>query len=339
VTLRDVYIDRNGSETTIITPPPTAALGALQFHRDLHQPFVDDFILGFRKQFRGQFTVDVSGHRRYYKDQYGLVDINGIYPSGPFQPFGGFGLVDPNRGILYQERNNTWSQEVVTGLSVVAAKNLSRNFQAMVSVSRQWQHLAGTWNPTDPARFIQPDAFPNNRELPWSGGNRDENTLDGRGGPQDYMWRPYSLRMVGQYLAPWDLTLAANYQLQGSDYSGPIVTRLAAPDPTFGPARITLANGTTQPNPLATTIRFAFPTRGEGQVLNEPIRTLQLKIGRNFRVGRHQLEAALSIFNVFNSGANIQYAVGNNQLYNPNYLGQFNKLPARGFQLAFTDRF
>ena len=28
---------------------------------------------------------------------YAQVDINGIYPSGPNQPFGGFGLVDPNR--------------------------------------------------------------------------------------------------------------------------------------------------------------------------------------------------------------------------------------------------
>ncbi len=339
VTTRDVYIDKNGAETTVITPPPTAALAALQFDPDLHQPFVDDFIAGFRKQFPGRFTLDVSGHRRYYKHQYGIVDINGIYPSGPNQLFGGFGLVDPNRGILYQQRNNTWSQEVVTGLTMVAAKDLSHNVQGMVSLSRQWQHLSGTWNPTDPARFVQPDAFPNNRELPWSGGNQDENTLDGRGGPQNYMWRPYSLRVVGYYRAPWEITLAANYQWQGSDYSGPIVTRLSAPDPAFGPPRVTLANGTTQPNPLATTIRFAFPTRGEGQVLNEPIRTLQLKLGRTFKFGRHQFESALSIFNVFNSGANIQYAVGNNQLYNPNYLGQFNKLPARGFQLMFMNRF
>jgi Carboxypeptidase regulatory-like domain len=339
VTTRDVYIDKAGAQTTIITAPPTAALAVRQLAKDLHQPFVDEYILGFRKQFPGQLSLDVSGVRRYYKDEYGLVDINGIYPSGPFQPFGGFGLVDPTRGILYQERNNTWSQEVVTGLMVVVAKNLSHNMQAMVAYNRQWQHLAGTWNPTDPARFVQPDAFPNNRELPWSGGNRDENTLDGRGGPQDYMWRPYNFRLTGQYLAPWQINIAGSYQWEGSDYSGPIVTRIAAPDPRIGPARVTLANGTTQANPLATTIRFAFPTRGDGQVLNEPIRTAQLKIGRKFKLGRHQFEPSVNIYNLFNSGANIQYAVGNNQLYNPNYLGQFNKLPARGVQLTFVDRF
>jgi hypothetical protein len=91
VTFRDVYIDQNSVETTVITPPPTAALSALQFDKNLHQPYVDEFIVGYRKQFPGQLSLDVSGRRRYYKHQYGLVDINGIYPSGPYQSFGGFG--------------------------------------------------------------------------------------------------------------------------------------------------------------------------------------------------------------------------------------------------------
>ena len=66
-------------------------------------------------------------------------------------------MVDPNRGIIYQERNDNWSQDVVTAVEVVAAKNMSHNLQAMLSLSRQWQHLDGTWNPTDPAGFIQPN--------------------------------------------------------------------------------------------------------------------------------------------------------------------------------------
>jgi hypothetical protein len=69
----------------------------------------------------------------------------------------------------------------VTVLEAVVAKNLSNNFQAMASLTRQWQHFEGTWNPTDPARFIQPDAYPNNRELTIIWGNLDQNNLDGRG--------------------------------------------------------------------------------------------------------------------------------------------------------------
>jgi carboxypeptidase family protein len=341
VTTRDVYVDRNGVQTTVITPPPTAPLAALQFDKNLHQPHVDEFIVGFRKQFRGQLSLDVSGRRRYYKELFGLVDINGMYPSGPNRPFGGFGLVDPNRGILYQERNNTWSWPVATAIEAVAAKNMSHNVQAMVSFNRQWQHLEGTWNPTDPARFIQPDAFPNNHQLPATTGNTDTNSLDGGAStiPAFAGWRPYALRAAGQYLAPWGLTLAGSYEVSAGDYTAPIVDRIAAADPIFGPARVTLANGTTQANPLATTIRLAFPTRGEGQVLNEATRSLQLKVGREFRYGRNRLMTSLNIYNILNSGSNTQYADGANQLYSPLYLSAYNKLSARAFQLMIVYRF
>jgi carboxypeptidase family protein len=340
LTTTDVYRDKAGSLTTVITPPTTTALAPLQVAKDISQPFIDEYILGFRKQFKGQLSIDVTGQRRSYKNMYGLVDINGIYPSAPFQPFGGFGLIDPNRGIIQQERNNTWSQSVVTALSAVVAKNMSKNFQLMVSANHQWQHLAGTWNPTEPARFIQPDAFADNRDLPGINGNGDTNTINGGWVPGGYSWRPYNIRMIGQYLAPHGITLSSNYQYEGGDYSGPIVTRLSAADPRFGPSTVTLANGTTQPNPLATTIRFAYANRGEGQVLNEPIRTLQVRIGKVFKFKRNDFESAFSVYNVLNSGANIQYkSPGGNQMYSPNFLQAFNKLPARGFQLQFVDKF
>ena len=107
--------------------------------------------------------------------------------------------------------------------------------------------------------------------------------------PAGYNWRPYNLRLVGHYIAPYGITLSSNYPVRGLHYSGPIVTRLSAPDLRFGPPTITLANGTTQPNPLATTIRFANATRGEGQVLNEPIRILQIRVGKMFKFDRNQL--------------------------------------------------
>ncbi|MCX6550303.1 MAG: carboxypeptidase regulatory-like domain-containing protein [Acidobacteria bacterium] len=340
VTIRDVYLDKTGAQTTVTTNPPSAALAALQFAKNLHQPYVDEFILGYRKQFPGQFSLDVSGRRRIFKDAYGLVDINGIYPSGPNQPFGGFGLVDPTRGIVYQEVNNTWSSEVVTALEVVLAKNLSHNFQAMMSLSRQWQHIAGTWNPTDPARFIQPNAFANDRILPSSSGNNDNNSLDGTGPTPTFAgWRPYSLRLAGSYLAPWGVTLAGSYEVSSGDYLGVVYTRLAAADPTFGPSTVTLANGTKQANPLATTIRINFPTRGEGQTLNEPTRALQLKIGREFKLGRSAVTPSLNIYNLLNSGANTQYATGANQLYNTAYLSATNRMPARAFQFMAMWRF
>lgn len=267
-----------------------------------------------------------------------MVDINGIYPNGPNQPFGGFGLVDPLRGVFWQETNNSWSRTVLTALEAVVAKNLSHNFQLICSLTRQWQHLDGTWNPVDPARFIQPNAFADNREIPLTRGNNDENSLDGRGCPIGAAWRPYSVRIAWQYLAPLKITIAGSFLNQAGDYSGWIVNRLVS-DPTFGPANITLVNGNKVSNPLATAIRFAYPTRGESQIQNDTVRTLQLKIGRRFKLGRQEVELAGNIFNVLNWGSFQQYADGVNQTYSPNYLRKFSEQPPRGFALTIVDRF
>jgi len=45
------------------------------------------------------------------------------------------------------------------------------------------------------------------------------------------------------------------------------------------------------------------------------------------------------VYNLFNSGANTQYAAGSNQLYSPLYLSAYNKLSARAFQISIFDRF
>jgi carboxypeptidase family protein len=340
-TIRDLY-DANGDgvfETDILTPAATTALSGSEFDPNMHQPFVDDFIVGLRRQFPGQISVDVSATRRYYQDGYALVDINGFYPDGPSLPFGGFGKVDPNRGIIYQQTNNSWNTAVHTALEAVVAKNLSHNFQLLVSLNRQWAHESGFFNPTDPARFIQPDAFPNNRMLMLGFGNADQNNLDGRGQTSVNAYRPYAATVAGQYFAPWGIMLAGSYAMQAGDYSGQIVTRIAAPDPRFGPPTVRLADGTTQPNPLATTIRFAFPTRGEGQVRNETARYLQLTVGRVFKVKDQGFEAQLNMFNVFNAGPNTLYTTGSNQLYSANYLAPGNRHPPRVFAVTVKYRF
>lgn len=137
---------------------------------------------------------------------------------------------------------------VITNWEAILAKNLSRDFQVVMTATRQFQHVDGTWNPTDPARSIQPDAFPNNRDL--------SRHLFGNGVP------------VG--------------------------------DPLYGPARVRLANGGTQPNPLSTSWRIAYGTRGDGQIRNETAR---------FR------------------------------LNSPLYLSRFNRHPPRGYQMTIGYKF
>lgn len=326
-------------EIVNVTPAANAQIGALAFDPDIRQPFVDEFVLGYAKQFKGQISVDVSATRRAFKDNYGEIDINGIYPSGPNQPFGGFGRVDPNRGLFNQQTNASWTDVVVTDLEAVIAKNLSHNFQVVASLTRQWQHLDGTWNPTDPAGFIQPNAFPNNRDLSVHlFGNGDDNTLDGGGRESGVAYRPYSVRIAGQYFAPLGFKIAGTYVIQSGGYLGPVVIQSAA-DPVFGPGQVRLANGTTQPNPLATSWRYAFATRSEGQVINEVARYLQLNIGRDFGIGTHRFEPNVGIFNVFNTGAHTQWNTAANVLNSTNYLARFNRHPPRAFQVTLRYRF
>ena len=339
---RDIY-DANGDgifEQEIVTPAATNALNQLAFDPNLHQPYLDEFVLGFARQFRGQISLDVSASRRYFTDGYAEVDINGIYPSGPNQAFLGFGRVDPNQGKVMQQTNATWSRIVVTNVEAILAKNLSHNFQVMTSLTRQWQHLDGTWNPTDPARFIQPDAFANNRDLSRHlFGNGDDDSLDGGGNESGVAYRPYSVRIAGQYFAPWSVRVAASYIIQAGGYIGPLIRQIAAADPIFGPGSIRLANGTTQPNPLATTWRFVNATRGDGQFLNETARYLQLNLGRAFSFGNQKLEAGLGIFNVFNTGAHTQWNTGAQRVGTALYQSRFNRHPPRAFQITAAFKF
>jgi len=346
---RNTYdVDGDGVfETERLTPARSANLAPYEFDDDVHQPHVDEFIFGLRKQFPGQWSTDVSFMKRSYKEMYALLEINGFWPSGPNQPFGGFGRVDPNRGLVYQQTNNTWSTLEWKAIEATIAKNLSNNFQVMIGINRQWQHFGGTWNPTDPARFIQPNTFPSNRLLYMPRGNNEENSLPIQTGTTVHTygptWQDYSLRFGGTYHAPKGINLGASYTILAGPWSGPIVDRLAANDPAiavFGPTTFTLPNGTTQNNPLSTRMRFVGKTRGDEQVKAPDIKTLGVQIGRLFKFGRQGVELGGSLFNLLNAGDYTQYNYsGANERFNPNYLQMRNQQPARAFQATLVYRF
>ena len=67
-------------ETEIPSPVVDASVGGFEFHPDLHQPFSDEFIVGFRKQFPGQIAVDIAGVRRVVKDRW--TQLNRNEPQG-----------------------------------------------------------------------------------------------------------------------------------------------------------------------------------------------------------------------------------------------------------------
>jgi len=343
---RDEYdVLGNGTfSSVIITPAASDSTSRDQFADNLTQPIIDEAIIGFRRQFPGEISVDVAGIYRRISNMFGSVDINGIYPDAPRQPFIGFGRVDPNAGIIEQVRNNDWSTIRYKALQMTVAKNMSHGFEAMIALHKQWQHLEGTWNPTDRAGFIQPDAFPNDKLLFRTRGPADQNTLPGSTNAN--MWFPYSVRTAVTWHAPFGVRVAANYSIIKPSWSGPIVDRLSSSDPDikiFGPSTVVSSTGVRQTNPLSRRERFRYATRGEGQVLLPSVHQLGVRLTKSVSLGRGQsVEVTGAILNMLNGGNGFEFARGgaNRSYAGPTiFLQPGNIQPPRSYQLALEYRF
>jgi hypothetical protein len=317
---RDLYdTDLDGTfETVFITPPSTVLAANRVIDPDRGQPYINEFIAGYMRQLPGTTRLDASFVRREYRDRTALVEVNGIYDDGVFR-----GFRDERMNEIYLLTSNRWNWQVYNGFELQGTRQTSRA-QLLASYTRAWWHFAGDWQPNDPAAFIQPHAFPNDRGI---GSVRtstsvpsDANSLSGNHMIENGSWRKHSLRLGVSYRTPWDFLIASSYSAQSGAYTGPIVTRRAEPDPRFGPPTVTLSNGRVVANPLATVIRFAFPTRGEGQSQTAPLHIWNLRVGRDIRIRSNRLELAVDIFNVTNEGADQAFNVaGANQLFSSNY--------------------
>jgi hypothetical protein len=250
---------------------------------------------------------------------------------------------------VFQQTNNSWSQLNYTALEITATKNLSHGFQFMAGINRQWQHMSGDWNPTDPARFIQPNAFANDKLLYMPRGNNEENSLPLTTGTTVHTygptWQKYRLNFGGSWYAPYGVVLAASYTVEAGPWTGPVVTQLPVGDPqlaAFGPSTVVSSTGFVASNPLATRMRFAYATRGEGQVMAPAVKTLGLKIGKKVNLTRtNSVELAANIFNLLNAGDFTQYNYNgaNEQFNTANYLQMRNQQPARALQVTVVYRF
>jgi hypothetical protein len=336
--------DLNGDgvfDAQSVAPAIPLTVERMRFDPDFHQPFIDEYTVGYQRQLPADMSLDVSVVTKAYRDQYAQVDINGFWPDVPGQPFGGFGRVDPNAGLIYQLTNQAWSSAKYRGLMVTLAKNMSRGFQAMASFQKQWQHQAGTWNPTDPARFIQPDAFPNNRTIWRQQDPVDHNSLATGGALRNVpTWRPGSFRLAGTWHAPGGIVVSGSYTAVGSPWTGPILAQLPAnhPDVTrFGPASF---SGFA--NPLRTRIRFLNATRSEGQELLPWVHTINAKLAyRRYLPGGQHVQLGLNVFNIMNAGRYIEWhRSGANLSYNPSfYLVPDNQQTSRAAQMDVAFRF
>ena len=103
---------------------------------------------------------------------------------------------------------------------------------------------------------------------------------------------------------------------------------------------MTLSNDRVGSNPLATTVRFAFPTREDGQCELPAAHCLNLRIGRDFRLGKtHRLGVNFDILSLPNRAGYQGFLSGANQLYSTNYGKGGNVQPPRTLQLGLRYSF
>jgi hypothetical protein len=316
---RDLYdSSRNGSFSTVFTTPASSAVAADRaIDPQFHQPYVNEASFGYRRQLPSLVSLDVSYAYRETRDRPVLIDTNGIYANGAFQ-----GYRNQNLNQIYLVTNNQWNRLVYSGLDLSIAKQGGR-LQWLASYNHQWRHVAGTWVPNDPASFIQPDAFANDKGIGNTRGPLatpvESNSLSGTYMAGSGQWRDNAFSLSANVLLPWGTRVAPVVTYQSGLWSGPVVTRIATPDPTFGPTTLVLGNGRLVSNPLATTIRFAYPTRGDGQWAPKGMYSVNLQVSREFAIGRNKLVVSLAGFNLTNYDAPLQLASGANQQFSTFY--------------------
>ena len=145
--------------TSFVTPPSTSANPSVVPDANYHQPYANEFAVGYRHQFAGQWYGDIGYVYREYKDRTALVETNAIYNGNVF-----VGYKNQSLNQIFSLTNNIWNWPVYKALELIAAKQ-SRTFQLLFNYTQVFPHLAGTWQPNDPASFIQPSAFPFDRGL------------------------------------------------------------------------------------------------------------------------------------------------------------------------------
>jgi hypothetical protein len=320
--VRDLYDTAHDGSfgTVIVTPPSTARAPDLIIDLEHYrQPRVDETMVGYRRQLPWRTTVDVNGVRREYRDRAALVETNGIYAGNRF-----VGYHDESRNGVFRLTSNVWNWPVVTALQA-SVVHQTANLQLIAGYTRSWNHMVGSWQPNDPASLIQPDAFANARGIGFlngctSGGAAcpDANSLSEGGGGT---WRDRLVNAAAVASLAGSIRVAVSYTLQSGPWSGPILTTTPASDPQFGPPTVALSNGRVVANPLATTIRFAYPTRAEGQLRLPDMHLLNVRAGRRFGVAGRRLDVWADVLNVTNAGADQAFPPTATQTYSP-FFGQ-----------------
>ena len=313
VTTTDTYYNPDGSVfgSPITTPGSTSSFLGKTFDPDRHQGYVREWLLGYRTQLPGELVIDASYVHREYRDRPTEVDTNQIYTATSTGTVWS-GLVNPALNNTYLITNNKWNWFVYQGIEFTVSKQ-TRQLQLFSTYTYSPDHLAGTFQPNDPTAIIEPTKFANDAGI---GSVRGNVTNDWTGDTRNRMWQRNQSRTGVTWRAPWKIRLSSTITAQSGTPGGPVITTLTALGTPYagqyGPSTLKI-DGRTVSNPLATTYRFKYANRGEGQIWCPWLIQWNTLVGREFRItDRQTVEADLNIYNLTNNGAGQQFVNGNN---------------------------
>ncbi|HTV15728.1 MAG TPA: TonB-dependent receptor [Acidobacteriaceae bacterium] len=311
-TRTDIYYNPDGSVlNTIVTPGTSVQNSGRTFDPKRHQGYVREWLVGYRTQLPGEVVIDVSYVDREYRDRPAAYDTNQIYTQSSSGTVWS-GLVNPALNNTYYITNNHWNWFVYQGAEITVTKQTSK-LQLLGTYTYSPDHVAGTWQPNDPAAIIQPGAFANNAGI---GSVRGLVVNDWTGDTRNRMWQRNQLRTGITWSAPWHLRLSTMFTAQSGTPGGPIITTLSALGTPYsgqyGPSTMVI-DGRTVSNPLAETYRFKYANRGIGQIWCPWLEQWNLLGGRSFSINdRQTVELDANIYNVTNNGSAQQFVNGNN---------------------------
>jgi hypothetical protein len=313
VTTTDTYYNPDGSlfGMPITTPGSTSSFLGKTFDPHRHQGYVREWLVGYRTQLKREVTVDVSYIDREYRDRPTEYDTNQIYTTTNGQTVWG-GLVNSTLNNTYYVTNDKWNWFVYQGVEVTVSKQTSA-LQLFSTYTYSPDHLAGTFQPEDPTAIVEPTKFANNAGI---GSVRGYVTNDWTGDTRNRMWQRNQSRTGVTWNAPWKIRLSTVFTAQSGTPGGPVITTMTALGTPyagqFGPATLKI-DGRTVSNPLATTYRFKYANRGDGQIWCPWLLQWNALAGRTFHItDRQTVEADLNLYNVTNNGAGQQFVNGNN---------------------------
>ena len=332
----------NGTFETAIVPAgeQRCATRTDLFDPDRHQPYINEAIVGYRRQLPGQLSAGVSFSVRDYRDAVTSYEVNGIYEDNVFK---GYGALDVNA-----ERNLPDHEQHIQFEGLHRPRSAGREADRVAAGDRQLHasvaaRLRGV--PAERSSVVHSarTRFRTTRASAQSSG-ADNNSLSGGSQVAGLAWRDHAFRIAGKLQSA--VGTSRLHDLRRTE------RRLVRPDRDAARRRRSAIrtgdgpghqhSGVTRnvSNPLATRIRFAFPTRGEGQHKSPTVHYWTLRLGRNFGFAGQHLETAVEVYNVMNLGGDYSPLVpGTNQTFNANYKLSTFRQPPRAVQLLLRYAF